>query len=317
MPFPRTTRLLTVTLLGAGAGPLLPALPREAALQAQESASARRATVDTSYTLTRGGSVDLGLVSGEIIVTGSTRPELRVVADIDRGTLETLFSPSRASVQARKWRGELGRARYEVTVPIGTRVTASAVSGDVMVRATAGEVVISTVSGDVALADAADRYEVSTVSGDVRVTKVRGRGRLNSVSGNLEVRDVAGELVTRSVSGDVDVLDARCEVLRVATTSGEVVYEGSFAPSGTYELSTHSGDVRLAVPGDAGARIELQTYSGDLRSAFPITLQPGGANSARRTRRMEFTVGSGDARVLLETFSGDITIERALGGRRE
>jgi DUF4097 and DUF4098 domain-containing protein YvlB len=61
------------------------------------------------------------------------------------------------------------------------------------------------------------------------------------------------------------------------------------------------------------AGLQVQTYSGNITSRFPMTLQPGEQSASRRGKKMNFTIGSGGARVTVATFSGDITIER--GGR--
>ena len=91
--------------------------------------------------------------------------------------------------------------------------------------------------------------------------------------------------------------------------SGDVTYDGTIDPSGRYQFRSHSGDVRLRIPSNVGARLSVETFSGTIDSAFPITLQPGD-RSAGRPRRFDFTLGGGGASISLETFSSDITIER-------
>jgi hypothetical protein len=66
--------------------------------------------------------------------------------------------------------------------------------------------------------------------------------------------------------------------------------------------------VSLRVPANTSARFAIETFSGSLDSDFQVVLQP---NRERRSgRRLEFTVGDGDARVVAESFSGSITIRR-------
>jgi hypothetical protein len=47
-----------------------------------------------------------------------------------------------------------------------------------------------------------------------------------------------------------------------------------------------------------------------------MTLEPG-ARTGERGKGMRFTIGGGGARISAQTFSGDITIERASGASRE
>ena len=278
-----------------------------------------RVRIDTTFAFNKGGSVELGLVSGTIVVTGWTRQDAKVVATTDRGWLETSFSSSRISIELRDRDGRGRRrrnddeheARYEVMVPIGTRVRASAVSGDIHIKATAGEVQANTVSGDVDVLDAADRVVVSSVSGSVRAARLRGRIRVDAVSADVALDDIVGDVGAKTVSGEITIRNTRASQVHAETVSGEITYEGTVEPGGTYEFNAHSGDVKLRIPGGLNANLALETFSGEINSAFPMTLQPGDNVTRRRGRKMDFTIGSGGARVTVGTFSGDITIERS------
>ncbi|MBX9927601.1 MAG: DUF4097 domain-containing protein [Gemmatimonadaceae bacterium] len=278
------------------------------------SAQQERVAVDTTLAFDKNGIIDLGIVSGEIIVTGWNRNEARISARLeDRGYLETTFTAGRITINARSRRGKLGEAMYELSVPIGTTVRARAVSGDITIRATAGESAATTVSGDIDVRDV-QRASLNSVSGDISADRIRGRTSVSTVSGEVDVRDLVGDIDARAVSGTLSFTDARAGNLQAKSVSGDIVYLGSIAPDGSYDLSTHSGDVRIAIPSNAGARISVQTFSGEMRSDFPITLQPG-SMTGRRDRKMDFTVGTGGARVSLSSFSGDVSVERA-GARK-
>lgn len=265
--------------------------------------------IDTTFAFSKGGSVDLGHVSGDIVVTGWTRQEIRIYAVIETGYLDASMSSSRVSITARARRNRMGSSHYELSVPIGTYVRASSVSGNLAVRGTAGEVSVNTVSGDVEVRDASDRVEMHTVSGDVRASRLRGRIRANSVSGDITLDDINGELNAKSVSGELRVRGTLTG-LEFESVSGDFDFAGDFKGDGSYSAATHSGDVRLTLPSNIGATLELQTFSGEVRPGFPITLQPGEQPLNRRNRRMRFAVNGGGPRISLETFSGDIIIER-------
>lgn len=289
--------------------PILLSVAAAAVLALPADAQDRRQSVDTTYAFDRGGAVRLSIVSGEIRVVGANTNTIRINATIERGWLETSFGRTRASIEARSDRGRMGSARYELTVPVGTRVTASAVSGDITVRATEAEATISTVSGDLTVHDASGRVEANTVSGDVDVARVSGRIILESVSGEFRADAITGELDVESVSGTIELRNSRLDGIRAETVSGDLAYDGPFARSGRYTFNSHSGSVRVALPADAGADVELETFSGRIASDFPITLQPGDLGG-RRDRHMTFRIGAGGARIAVETFSGNITIRR-------
>jgi DUF4097 and DUF4098 domain-containing protein YvlB len=146
----------------------------------------------------------------------------------------------------------------------------------------------------------------------VHAAKLRGRTRLSSTSSSIEADDIVGDLTASTVSGHIALTGVTSSHVSAETVSGSVEYAGSIDPSGSYEFSTHSGEVRLEVPENASADLDLETFSGHITSAFPITLQPGDISSmARRGRHMEFTIGKGGAHISASTFSGNITIERS------
>ncbi|MFL5608884.1 MAG: DUF4097 family beta strand repeat-containing protein, partial [Gemmatimonadaceae bacterium] len=101
------------------------------------------------------------------------------------------------------------------------------------------------------------------------------------------------------------------------TTSGDVDFSGPIADGGRYEFNTHSGEIGLELPRDVGAQLSVSTFNGEIDSEFPITLKSGtdlGIGSAQ-AKRLTFTLGQGSARIVAETFSGNITI-RSTSRRR-
>ena len=263
--------------------------------------------VDTTVTLPRGAVVDLTLVSGDIIVRGWDRPQARVLATSERGIIEFDLSASRLSVDVESRYGHAGDTRYEVTVPIGTRVLTRSVSGDQSVRGVRGPLEVHTVNGDIEVADVLG-FDFETVNGDLRASKIGGDVAGNTVSGDIELSDVTGDVRVESTSGEAVLNGVRARVVRIETVSGSIEFAGPLDASGRYDFTSHSGDVTLALPADVGAQLGLQTFSGDIRSDFPLVLQP--SDDRRRQRRFDVTLGRGGARVAAHTFSGNIDIER-------
>jgi len=274
------------------------------------SAQVERQRVDTSFVFDRGGLVHLSLVSGEIRVVTGTTNEIRILATIERGRLETSISRSRVSIEARSVNSRMGNTRYELTVPAGTRVDANAVSGDITVRGTGAEVEANTVSGEITVEDASGVVDIGSVSGEIRLTKVAGRIDVSTVSGELDVDDATGDLSAETVSGTTLVRRGKLRAMRTSSVSGNISYDGTFDPAGDYRFNTHSGDVTVSIPANGGASLEVETWSGNIQSDFPLTLQPGD-NMGRHNRHMTFNIGTGGARVSAETFSGNISIRRA------
>lgn len=275
--------------------------------------------LDTTVSFTRGGAVDLSLVSGPVTVTAWDRPAVQVRGQ--SGTLPFRFErsdgPNGGSVRVYTLRARnrsSGDQRLDVVVPIGTRVTANSVSGDVRVRGVRGEVDAESVSGDVEVQDGARRVLLTSVSGSVSARVLDGDVRARSISGDVRIANARGEADVGSVSGSVELRAAQLARLRAQTISGDLSYDGTLARDGRYDLGTQSGELRLVLPPDAGAALSLQTFSGSIDTAIPLTLQPSARGTdgtpLRRARRLEFTVNGGGARVTAQSFSGAIVISR-------
>jgi DUF4097 and DUF4098 domain-containing protein YvlB len=147
-------------------------------------------------------------------------------------------------------------------------------SGDVRAELITGPAKVDTASGDVELGDVGGDARVTTASGDASIEHVGGTVTLNSASGDLRVIWADGSAAARSASGDV----------QIASMS-----------SGRADLSTVSGDIKVAVRPGIGVYLDLFAMSGDVRS----DLEAGGTE--------------GDAALTLHcrSISGDVHITQA------
>lgn len=268
--------------------------------------------LDTTVALSRDGTVDLSLVSGEIIVSSWDRPQVKIEATSERGILRFDASPSRVALSVRSDRGDMGDTRYRVTIPATARLLARSVSGDISARG-AGSAEVNSVSGDIQLSDVTGRATVESVSGGVRAHGIGAGLRVSSVSGDLDVSGVTGDVDAHTVSGEIGLDQVKSSYVRTETVSGDTHFSGPLDPQGRYEFHSHSGDIQLGIP-PVGATFDIETFSGDVRSDYQMTLQPG---SRQGGRNMQFTINGGGARVSARTFSGDVTIGRGTSANRE
>ena len=291
---------------------LTTAVSREAGAQRRRVASSNNSgytsRIDTTFAFSRGGSVTLTAHSGDIVVNGWSRDEVHVRAMSDDDNIRISASSSRLALDvSSSHRG--GDTHFEVTVPFGARVSTSSQSGDITVHGTRGQVEVHSNSGDVDLEDVTTRLDVNSLSGDIIGRGIAGDVVISSLSGEVRLTDVRGNIDVGGVSGDISLRGVSAKVVRAKTTSGGIVYDGTIDPAGRYELTSHSGDVRLRVPRDASAQLTVSTWNGSIDSDFPITLKPGEHSiSVSRSKRYMFEIGGGGARINAETFSGDITI---------
>lgn len=289
-------------------------VPGVLVMLAASSASAqgsfdRPQRIDTTLTLERNGSVSVSIYSGHVNVVGTSGSQVRIRGTTERDELDIRDRAGSISVSLEPDRGHGGRAELELTVPIGTNVILESFSGPLSVRGVKGEVKLEALSGDLQVNDAVGTVSAEAVSGDIDVGKVDGNVRAESVSGAVSVADVDGEITTESVSGRINIMRAKSKSASAETVSGSIGYSGTIDPMGNYSFKTHSGRLTLGIPANASASVSLETFSGSVDSDFPVTLEKSTTQSGHESN-FRFRIGDGRARVVLETFSGNIVIQR-------
>jgi DUF4097 and DUF4098 domain-containing protein YvlB len=197
--------------------------------------------------------------------------------------------------------GRGGGGALEITVPLGSRISARSVHGAIIVRNVHGTVDVSSESGDIAVNDVAGEVHLGSVSGAIVAAHLVGAVDVSSVQGNVTLDHAKGKFTIATVSGDVKLRNASASFVRAQSTDGDLRYAGNVESSGAYTLSTHAGDVQFSVPASVSAVFTVATWSGEVESDFVMAAPSSG-------RRLTFRVGSGGAQISLETFSGDIGI---------
>ena len=287
-------------------------MPADAQRRRDRDRDEELSRIDTTLTLSRNGIVELESATGEMIVSGWDRDEVRIRATSDNSGLRLDATSSRIQVKGigMGW----DDVRFEVTVPAGTRLLLNGRSSDVNVRGTRGDVEVHTQNGDIVISDAAN-VDVNALNGDVELAGV-DQVRVNLVAGDVRIESARGAIHSVAVSGEIEIHNATSRSVNVQTTSGEVFYDGTIDPSGRYEFSSHAGSVTVRVPADVSAAVSLQSYSGEIESDFPITLE-GGATIGGHPRTIDFRLGSGGARITMNSFSGSVVLQRAGTSNRQ
>lgn len=229
--------------------------------------------------LSRGSTIEVRGVIGDVVATPSAGSEVEVIARISEGkhghsddvrivavdgsdgvTICALYPAKRDSDEpvCKAGGGHNGgnsanndtRVDFEVRVPAGVEVRVSTVVGDVRATNMTAHVSASSVSGDV-LVSTTDLARASSVSGSIDVTMGRA--------------DWTGEL----------------------------------------SFSTVSGDLTLTMPGQLNTELRASSVSGDMDSDWPVKVTRRIAHNS-----MNGTIGDGGRSLHLSTVSGDITLRR-------
>lgn len=309
MPYLRAARgvVSTAVLLIAAIG------PHVAAAQSFVGGAA-----DTVFAVERGSVVDITLRTGHVVVRGTDRRE----AELRAGGTGFLLRRSEAGMTinvGNEFRGNMGRRSkndsegVELLVPRTMKVIVRGASTDVDVLDINGDVEVSVISGDVALRAVGGRAIVETVSGDIDVIGGVGDFRATSVSGEISARLVRGDIEVSTVSGEIVLSALKARRVSAKASSGGITFESALPDDAEWELTAHSGDVRVLLPSNASGQLEVSTFNGDV-SGGAMTLMPSSGQSSqkggRAIQRFEFG-GGGTARIRASTFNGDIVIERS------
>jgi DUF4097 and DUF4098 domain-containing protein YvlB len=275
----------------------------------------------------RDGRVSIGNIAGDITVTGGSGDEVSIEAVKrargDAGQLAAVHivvdeRAGRVDVRTEHTgRNDRVSVDYVVTVPASASVEVKSISGNVKVSSVQGPLRAETVSGNLTTS-ATPRIEMAkSVSGDVDLTDAGADADLtaSSVSGSVHAKGLkARALDLGTISGDVVLANVECERLAVKSVSGEVEFSGALARNGRYNVTSHSGNVRLVLSGATGFEITASTFSGSIKSQLPLTIGGDRDSDGRRpgatSRSIRGTFGDGSAALAIRTFSGDIIVEK-------
>lgn len=248
----------------------------------------------------------LELLRGDITIRTWERSEIRIVADHgERDRIDISTGRAVVRISARAYRGMPNEVDLQLTIPTRMAVEMEGPFLDVDVRGSEGEVNVQTVQGDIHLEGGQRFVNLHSVQGDVHCSGTSGRINVGSVNGDIHLLRSSGEMTVETVNGEIFLTDVESEVVRATAVNGEISYRGTLRDNGQYTFATHNGDLMIAIPEGTNATVSVSTHMGEFEADFPVTLQ----DIAPR-RRFNFVLGSGAARIQLETFGGTIHLRR-------
>lgn len=271
---------------------------------------AQSAQTDTTFAVDARARLRMEGLNGDVVVRTWDRPEMRVkVTDAEGSRLRVSSGPSTVSLTLDPVSWGPGRSRgsgdLDITMPATMSASINGLDGDVSVEGSRGEVVVQTTQGDIRVTGGGGLVQLRTVHGDIDASGIRGRVDAHAVNGDIKLTDVVGDAVATTMSGDVHLVRVDAASVDASSVSGDIAYDGAIKDAGRYALKSHSGDVTVAMPASANAIISVSTFNGDFQADIPVQL-----TEQQKGTRFSFTLGSGSARVDLESFSGDIRLAR-------
>lgn len=259
-----------------------------------------------------GGRITVANTAGSVELSGWSRNEVEVTADLGQGVEELIVERDEdeifIKVDAPKHNARHIDSDLIIRVPENSVVDIGVVSADIDVSGVLGEQSLHSVSGDISTdLDGADA-EVDTVSGDVSLS---GKGKpidteVSSVSGDIEADGLSGSIDATSVSGDVSIVGGSYERALGNTVNGSIDFKAELAEDARLDFETINGRVDVHLVGEVSARFNIESFNGPIRSCF-------GPNAERSNRygpgrELQFTEGSGSSRVTIQTLNGGIRL---------
>jgi hypothetical protein len=262
--------------------------------------------IDTTLPARNGQRLAVDSYGGQIDVKAWGRNAVRVEANpSSRTSVEVSSAGSLVSVRTEGRRGPPSSVDLTITVPAWMGLDLSGVYTDVTVAGVRAPITVETVQGDVDVTGGEGAVSLRSVQGGVTLKGARGRIDVHSVNEDVRVSDAAGEITAETVNGEVVLERVDATSLDAETVNGDVGYDGPIRNNGRYSLSSHNGDVTLAVAENASATVTVSTFSGEFESDFPVPLR-----ETHKGRRFSFGLGGGGAQVSLESFQGTVRLVR-------
>jgi DUF4097 and DUF4098 domain-containing protein YvlB len=193
---------------------------------------------------------------------------------------------------------------YELTMPRWMNISLSGVYNDVKVEGLEGGMTVETVSGDIKAIRVAGEIALRSVQGTVIVENAKGNLQVSSVNDGVRVVNSDGRVAAEAVNGDIQLVGLTSSAVEATTVSGRVVYAGTILDGGDYKFSTHNGDIALGISDAANATVSVATFNGEFESAFRVPIKKF------KDKKFRFVLGSGRAKIDLESFDGAIQVFR-------
>lgn len=260
---------------------------------------------DTTFPVRAGARLEVSNFGGEIDIKTWNKSAVRISAthsNRERVSIDVTDQYVRVKSEGRRGPSQL--VDYDITVPTAMPLALTGVYTDITVDGSQGEVTAETVEGSVKVTGGAGNVSLKSVQGDVTLEKAKGRISLSSVNEAITATAVSGDISAETVNGDIALTQIESANTDATTVNGDITYDGTIQDGGRYRFSTHDGDLRVAVPEKASVSVSVATFDGDFSACFPVQL------NQKTKHRFNFTIGSGSARIELESFNGDIRLCR-------
>jgi DUF4097 and DUF4098 domain-containing protein YvlB len=279
--------------------------------------------LDLNHPAAPSAHIDINNIKGKVTITAWDRNEVHVSGQLGDGaqplSIEGSENNLSIKVQAQghngwlNWGGDknMSDTTLDISVPRAASLKVNVVSSPLSIDGiNGGDVEVNSVSGRVRIDAQTPAITVVTVSGNVAFSGQAQQAKLQTVSGDILAPSLGHTADLQTVSGHIQAAGGPWQQLNLSTVSGDVQLTGGLAAGGHMSVDSMSGDVQLQFPGALSSSVHASTFSGELRSDFGTPKQPEHGPGST----LDTVAGSGNGKISIETFSGDLRIRKAGSG---
>src|SRR6266700_4925855 len=135
---------------------------------------------------------------------------------------------------------------FEITVPTESELS---------VRTDSGNVTVDSVHGDMTF---------DTVGANLQLSDVDGYMVVKTIDGSLVCNRCSGKLEANSSSGNVQMIAPTLDSVRVQTSSGNILFDGSFLSRGIYIMKNFSGTIEVHFSSSDSFDLNASSLKGDV-----------------------------------------------------
>jgi DUF4097 and DUF4098 domain-containing protein YvlB len=236
--------------------------------------------------------------NGRIQVKAWTKSEVQVawLNASGRTRVETEQAGNRIEVATRMSDDAVSademKTDFEITVPVESELNVRTDSGNVTVESVHGDMTFDTVGANLQLSDVNGYVVVKTIDGSLVCTRCSGKLEANSISGNMQM-----------IQPDLDSL-------RVQTSSGNILFDGSFLSRGIYIMKNFSGTIEVHFNSGDSFDLNATSLKGNVvnQASFKPDTHGSPHLESKFGHSLFGTMNEGHAKVELSSFSGTIKI---------
>lgn len=264
--------------------------------------------------------LELELFQGEVVIRTWDRDAVQIHADHSESfSIEISRSGSTIYIEpdAERGFGFASAVDFDLMVPRQFDLSLEGVGLSADISGSEGEVEVTTINGPIRLEGGRGSISLESVNGAVHVEGARGDLEVVGIAGGVTFLNCEGDIFAESVGGDLILEGIISSDVEVASVGGTLRYDGTIEDGGSYNFGSHGGSIWLTLPSSINARVDALTLAGEIDVDYPgapTEPQTSGGIHGMHEKEFSFEIGTGSARIEVESFGGRIHIHRR-GGR--